>query len=158
MTKTGWALSIVALLIIIAAVILFILPGKTSAPTTTGQQATTTVPAENLVAQIPNTVVVSAPYINAKVSSPLTISGTARGWYFEASFPVEIRNASGTIIGQGPAQAQGDWMTSDFVPFVATISFPAQPKGSSGTIILRKDNPSGLPENDQSLSIPVTFN
>ncbi|MDB5225750.1 MAG: hypothetical protein JWL87_702 [Candidatus Adlerbacteria bacterium] len=157
MTKTGWALALVSLGIVIAALILFILPGKTNAPTTGTDQPATTTPAGNLVAQIPNTIVVSAPYINGEVSSPLTITGSARAWYFEASFPIEIRNASGTIIGQGPAQAQGDWMTSDFVPFVATLSFPAQPAGSPGTIILRKDNPSGLPQNDESLSLPVVF-
>ena len=88
----------------------------------------------------------------------LRVTGKARGgWYFEASFPVQIKNASGTVIAEGPAQAQGEWMTQDYVPFKITLSFPAQAAGSKGTVVLRNDNPSGLPENDKSLEIPVTF-
>lgn len=100
----------------------------------------------------------SEPMPGEKISSPLTIAGEARGgWYFEASFPYELLDANGTVIAQGPVAAQGEWMTQDFVPFSATITFPAQPAGSTGTLVLKKDNASGLPENDDSLTIPVTF-
>jgi hypothetical protein len=154
MTKTGWALAIGALLIIVAAIILFVLPGKTTAPTTGEPQATTT---PDIRPTLAGRVVVESVKNGDKVSSPLTVTGTARGWYFEASFPVELRNASGTIIAQGPATAQGDWMVDAFVPFSITLTFPAQATSSTGTLILRNDNPSGLPENDESLSIPVVF-
>jgi hypothetical protein len=103
-------------------------------------------------------ITVSSPTSNQKVTSPLTVTGSARGtWYFEASFPVELRNAQNQIIAQVPAQAQGEWMTENYVPFKATLTFPAQPAGSKGTLILRKDNPSGLPQHDASVSVPVTF-
>lgn len=92
------------------------------------------------------------------VASPLILSGRARGpWYFEASFPVEIRNAQNTIIAQHYAEAQSDWMTTDWVSFQATLTFPTQPAGSTGSIILRKDNPSGEPQNDASVTVPVVF-
>jgi hypothetical protein len=55
------------------------------------------------------------------------------------------------------AQAQGDWMTEDFVPFTATLTFPAQPAGSLGKIVLKRDNPSGEPQNDASIVVPVQF-
>ncbi len=101
---------------------------------------------------------VDAPLSGAKVSSPLTVMGSARGnWYFEASFPVILQDASGAVIAQKPAQAQGEWMTTDFVPFTVTLTFPTQPAGSHGTLILKKDNPSGLPQNDDSRQIPVSF-
>lgn len=90
------------------------------------------------------------------ITSPLTITGEAKGWYFEASFPIQIVDGSGKVIAQGPAQAQGDWMTSNFVPFKATLSF-AKPSTATGTLILRNDNPSGLPENQRELRIPVRF-
>ncbi|HAH04101.1 TPA: hypothetical protein DCL28_00895, partial [Candidatus Komeilibacteria bacterium] len=46
------------------------------------------------------------PRPNQKISSPLTISGRARGsWFFEASFPVKLTDASGQIISQGLAVA-----------------------------------------------------
>jgi hypothetical protein len=47
-------------------------------------------------------------------------------------------------------------MTTNFVPFTAVITFtPATT--ATGTIVLEKDNPSGLPANDNSLTIPITF-
>lgn len=91
------------------------------------------------------------------VSSPLTITGEARGpWYFEASFPVEIRDANGIVIGQSHAQAQGEWMTTEFVPFTSTVTFTA-PTTTLGFLVLKKDNPSGDPERDQAVIIPVRF-
>ena len=100
------------------------------------------------------------PRAGEAVSSPLTIRGEARGtWFFEASFPVTIVDWDGRIIGQGIAQARDDWMTEEFVPFEATLTFAADPEAysSRGAIILKKDNPSGLPANDDSVEIPVTI-
>ncbi|UPA22037.1 Gmad2 immunoglobulin-like domain-containing protein [Candidatus Peribacteria bacterium] len=100
---------------------------------------------------------ISAPHANATVTSPLTVTGQARGnWYFEASFPVRLLDGNGNEIAITPAQAQSDWMTEDFVPFVATLNFttPATP---TGTLVLEKDNPSGLSENAAEVRIPVAF-
>lgn len=100
---------------------------------------------------------VSMPLPNTKVTSPLTIKGSARGnWYFEASFPVELVDANGNQLTITPAQAQGDWMTTDFVPFSATLNW-ATSTTELGTLILHKDNPSGLPEHDAAVRIPVKF-
>jgi len=100
----------------------------------------------------------TAPLPNATVSSPLTITGEARGyWYFEASFPVVLVDWDGRIIAQGIATAKDEWMTEEFVPFEATLTFTADPNAYSnrGALILQKDNPSGLPEYDDALEIPV---
>lgn len=105
-------------------------------------------------------IVVDAPKPGAEISSPLKVTGKARGtWYFEASFPVQLTDASGKVIATVPAQAKGDWMTTEFVPFEATLTFSSLgvADGSKGTLILRKDNPSGLPEHDDSREIPVVF-
>ena len=100
---------------------------------------------------------VTVPLPNATVGSPLTIRGEARGnWYFEASFPVRLRDGNGKELAVAPAQAQGEWMTTEFVPFEVTLTFTA-PETETGTLILEKDNPSGLPEHDASISIPVRF-
>lgn len=94
---------------------------------------------------------------NQKVTSPLVIQGEARGnWYFEASFPVKLLDGNGKTIVQMPAQAKGEWMTSDFVPFAVTLTF-TKPSTATGTLILHNDNPSGNPENDRYISIPVQF-
>ncbi len=103
---------------------------------------------------------ISTPRPNQTISSPLTIAGEARGnWYFEASFPVVLTDWDGKIIAQGIAQAKSDWMTTDFVPFEATLTFTVDKNAYSnkGSLILRKDNPSGLPQNDDALEIPIVI-
>ena len=109
-----------------------------------------------------DTIRVNFPAKDEVVTSPLIVSGEARGtWYFEASFPVVLVDWDGKIIAQGQAQALKDWMTTDFVPFTASLTFvkPADsgPQSTRGALILKKDNPSGLPQNDASLEIPVKF-
>ncbi len=100
---------------------------------------------------------VDAPIVNATISSPLVVSGSARGaWYFEASFPVRLLDANGMELVSAPAQAQGDWMTENFVPFSVTLNF-IKPITKTGILILKNDNPSGLSENDKEVRIPVQF-
>ncbi len=48
-------------------------------------------------------------------------------------------------------------MTTNFVSFTATLTFPAQPANSQGTLKFKKDNPSGLPQNDQDFQVPIQF-
>ncbi len=101
---------------------------------------------------------VSYPISKDEIVSPLVIKGEAKGtWYFEASFPVVLTNWDGLIIAQGVAQAEGDWMTENFVPFTANLTFEKPSYGKNGFLILKKDNPSDLPQNDDSIEIPVNF-
>ncbi|MFC1678539.1 Gmad2 immunoglobulin-like domain-containing protein [Patescibacteria group bacterium] len=99
------------------------------------------------------------PRPNQKVTSPLTIKGQARGyWFFEGDFPIVLTNWDGLIIAEGYATADGEWMTEDFVAFEAELTFDASDElYKRGSLILQKDNPSGLPENDDALEIPVLF-
>ncbi|MCR4311728.1 MAG: Gmad2 immunoglobulin-like domain-containing protein [Candidatus Uhrbacteria bacterium] len=102
-------------------------------------------------------IIVTSPTSNQLITSPLTISGEAvGGWYFEASFPVKLLDADGNVVAQHYVMATDDWMTSDFVPFEGELEFTA-PATDTGTLVLMKDNPSGLPENDDSVEVPVTF-
>lgn len=104
-----------------------------------------------------NLIKISAPMPDEIVKSPLIISGVARGyWFFEASFPVNLVDDSGNEIASGIAQAEGNWMTAEFVPFKAELNFE-KPSAKSGKLILKKDNPSGLSQNDDELIIPVYF-
>jgi Immunoglobulin-like domain of bacterial spore germination len=101
-----------------------------------------------------NFVVVSEPVQDAKVKSPIKISGKAPGsWYFEGSFPVVVADQKGAKIGTGIAQAQGEWMTTELVPFSLSVDVGSY-KGVASVTLLR-DNPSGLPENDDSVSVMV---
>lgn len=104
-----------------------------------------------------NLIRITRPRPNNTVASPLIIEGEARGtWFFEASFPVYMLDANGNRLGAGHAEAQGEWMTTKFVPFLAVLEF-TQPATARGTLILKKDNPSGLPEHDDELRVPIRF-
>jgi len=105
-----------------------------------------------------NFIQITKPRPNETIQSPLEIKGEARGyWFFEADFPVKLLDENGELIAGGIAQAQGEWMTEDFVPFKAALEFGV-PKTDKGILILEKDNPSGLPENADELRVPVRFN
>jgi len=100
---------------------------------------------------------VSSPKENDLLVSPLHVRGEARGyWYFEASFPVKLLDSNGKELYVGPIQADGEWMTEDFVPFDSTVVF-TQPQTKTGVLVLQRDNPSGLPENEKEIQIPVRF-
>jgi hypothetical protein len=152
----GWWMFVSALLVVIIAgtVILVVIPSPTANaptnPSTSSGQATTS--------PLADTIVVDSPKQGAAVASLLTVTGKARGsYYFEASFPVKLKDANGNVIAQAPAQAQGDWMTSDFVPFTVTLTFTQPAPGTVGTLVLMNDNPSGDPAKQLELDIPVTF-
>lgn len=143
MKKTYIFISLGAL--ILTVIIIFALNKKTATKNTGN---------ENEKADL---IAIENPRPNQEISSPLLISGRARGyWYFEASFPVKLIDANGKQIAIIPAQAQGEWMTTEFVPFKANLIFPV-PSTKTGTLILQKDNPSGLQEHDDALIVPVIF-
>lgn len=125
-----------------------------------------TVPAD-VQAQIDakaDVIKVTAPAGMSVINNPLTITGEARGtWFFEASAPITLVDWDGKIIAEGAITADGEWMTTEFVPFTASLDFASpytegQPEFMKrGSLIFKKDNPSGLPENDDALEIPVLF-
>lgn len=104
-------------------------------------------------------IAVSNPTPGAVTGKSFTVTGQARGtWYFEASFPIEVRDARGNVIATSTgAPADGaDWMTEELVPFTSEITVPESFIGEA-VLVLMNDNPSGLPENARSMSIPFTI-
>jgi hypothetical protein len=109
------------------------------------------------VLPIDDKIILTSPTANSLIKSPLHLEGRARGnWYFEASFPVKLYDANGKLLASSAAQAKSNWMTTDFVFFSADLTFQS-PTTSTGTLVLEKDNPSGLPENAEERRIPVNF-
>lgn len=105
-----------------------------------------------------DSIAIISPIKNSEISSPLLVSGRARGnWFFEGSFPITLLDSYRNTIAEGHVTAQGEWMTNDLVRFVGNIQFNNYIKGSKGFLILKRDNPSGLPQNDQSVEIPIIF-
>lgn len=146
--------SIFIILMIVAAVVWlgFFQGGNSPAPTASLPDKITYNNSSNEL------IVVEAPLVGAVTGQEININGQARGtWFFEASFPIELLDKDGKILVQSYAQAQGEWMTENFVPFVAKLQVPASYTGPA-VIVLRKDNPSALPEYEASISFPITIN
>jgi hypothetical protein len=98
---------------------------------------------------------------DAAIKSPLTIGGTARGtWFFEASFPVQLFDANNKLIAKSTAQADGEWMTENFVPFTTEIGWSTTPETKTGYLLFKADDPSGgeNPERaGKEWKVPVRF-
>lgn len=106
-------------------------------------------------------VSVSTPIPGQIIQSPVIIRGEVPGyWFFEASFPIKLYNENNELIGTTTAQPEisGDetWMTEKLVNFKAELTFN-QATSTKGTLVLEKDNPSGLPENAGEFRVPVEF-
>jgi len=111
--------------------------------------------------RVEDQVTVTTPIDGQKITSPVLLSGEAfGGWYFEGVFPVAITDINGVTLGEGVAKTSADWaaaaLAGEKVPFTAKISFK---KGvaKQGYLVIKQDNPSGLPENEREMKIPVTF-
>jgi hypothetical protein len=125
--------------------------------------AATLTPTVQATALADDLMVIDSPLPGSTITSPLTVRGKARGnWFFEASFPVVLTDWDGRIIAETYAQAKGEWMTTDFVEFESTVTFtkpmgPGTDQPNRGFLILKKDNPSGLPEHDDAREMMVFF-
>jgi hypothetical protein len=150
-------LGLVILLTIIVAVLAYVLfttpapePGVPAGGNQNGQPATSTPQS------LDERVVVTTPASGATVDGTFTVSGEAPGpWYFEASFPIEVQDDDGNVLTTVVAQADGEWMTVEQVPFSVDVAIT----GYTGPamLVLKRDNPSGLPENDASVEVPIVI-
>lgn len=103
-------------------------------------------------------IFVTEPAPLTTVNFPLTIRGEARGtWYFEATFPVRVEDEDGNVLVESYATALSDWMTEEFVAFETELEFD-NPNTGNIFLVLEKSNPSGLPEQEDELRIPLRSN
>ncbi|MBP9758019.1 MAG: hypothetical protein KBD06_05445 [Candidatus Pacebacteria bacterium] len=161
--KIWMVVAIVLFLVILGMTyLLFALPPlETTTPvsTSTPQQPVTapvtTVPDPN--APLSERVIVTTPLPNTSVGATFVVKGNAPGnWFFEADFPIQVRDKDGNVIARTFASALGEWMTTEQVGFSSTIIVEGGYKGPA-TLILVKNNPSGLPEHDDAVEIPITI-
>ncbi|PIT88539.1 MAG: hypothetical protein COU29_02045 [Candidatus Magasanikbacteria bacterium CG10_big_fil_rev_8_21_14_0_10_36_32] len=118
-------------------------------------QPTTPMPSESC-GEIYATKLIK-PAFNEFLVSPLILEGIMPGdWYFEANAIAELYDANGLQIAVASLQAQEEWMTSNPVLFKGIIDFKI-PNTTTGTLVLKNDNPSDLPKNNKSESYPVKF-
>ena len=103
-------------------------------------------------------VVLFSPLPSSSVSRSFDVSGQAPGqWFFEAQFPIQVRDGRGNVIGRTTGHTDGDWMSEGVIPFAAHVELGVSYHGKA-TLVLLKDNLSGLPERDDSVSIPIVIN
>ena len=100
---------------------------------------------------------VTYPIPDQLITSPLTITGEARGaWFFEGNFSVSLLDSNKNVLALHYAKTNEEWMTEDFISFTSTIEFD-DPQTAAGFLILDKNNPSDIRELDAQLIIPVRF-
>lgn len=107
-------------------------------------------------------IIIDQPKPEESFSAPFAVTGKARGkWFFESSFPLKIVDEQAKVLGTGVAIAQSDALTENYVPFVGFMEFSPEEKPASGTkafLIFTNDNPSGMPENEISTTVPIIIN
>ncbi len=107
--------------------------------------------------QIAELIQIEKPLPNKDISSPLTIKGKARGyWFFEGSFPFKLEDANGNELVSGIIEAKDNWMTENFVAFEKEIVFNA-PDDERGYLVFNRSNASGKPEHDRVYRLPILF-
>lgn len=157
-----------SLFIIIALVAIIIIAGLIVA-TVMNKQAMETVPAENTIVVPPTNepqalvgttsaggqIIIDNLSVGQTIATPMTVTGIVKGWFFEGSFPVFMKDANGNQIGVGLASSSESWMTADPIPFSVTL--PDTTYTGPGTLVFTKDNPSGESQYDDSYVLPVVF-
>jgi len=106
--------------------------------------------------EIENEVNVSNPEIGSEITSPVTINGKATGdWFFEGQLQIQLIDNDGNIISSVPGKTNENWQTENLVSFEGSLEFTTDKE--KGKILIKKDNPSGLPKNADQIEIPVYF-
>ncbi len=156
--------TVIVLLLLVIAVLGWLLSTKSAEAPSTNEVAVpvnsnTEVPGN---VQTPPTakpplskqVQILSPKANESVGKKFTVTGKAPGnWFFEGSAPIQVRDSETSKIFQGVAKVSGDWMTTKLVPFSADIII--QGYSGNATLVFLRDNPSGMPENDDSVELPI---
>jgi len=84
---------------------------------------------------------VTTPVADARVTSPLTVSGIApANWYFENQFPVRLVDAQGEELAAGPATPRVNWTEPGDKEFDATLTFTVTTE-TPATLVLQEDMP-----------------
>lgn len=130
---------------------------STTQETPTPIQAITATPTiEVTPTPTPPEIILSEPFSGSAIQSPVMIKGTApKGWTFEAAITIIVEDAQRKKISGGSFPTKEIEGSDNLVSF--SISIPYSTKMTAGFVTVKNDNPSGLPENEKSFSIPVTF-
>ena len=102
------------------------------------------------------------PKPDAKVSSPIALSGEAPAyWFFEGGAPVEVRDENGKVLGKGTVRWKPAAATSGvavgMVPYAGKVKFK-KPKTETGSVVIGMEREtSGARKSPEEVGIWVTF-
>ncbi len=161
MSKRGWFIVVGILLLLVIGLVWLSFTTPAEAPVNSpqtppsAQTATTSVQAVAVASS--SRAVVTSPASGAKVAHTFTVSGSApNNWYFEAVFPIQVRDSNDDLIANAQARAQSDWTKPGMIAFTANVTIDAAYSGPA-TLIVLKDNPSGNPENSDEVTVPIVI-
>lgn len=156
------AIRLILALLVVTAIFFVVRDSDTGTPVITPVETELHLETGGEVASYVNAseddIVVRSPQPGQAIASPLIVEGEARGpWFFEANAGLVLVDWDGRIIAEKYIETLGEWMTIEKVPFRGEMEFETPAYGEGGTVIFRAANPSGLPEHDKSIEIPITF-
>jgi Immunoglobulin-like domain of bacterial spore germination len=97
-----------------------------------------------------STATITTPAPNARVTSPLTVSGRApAGWFFENQLPVQLLDAQGAVITQAPATPRINWTEPGDKDYDATLTFSVT-RETPATLVIMQDMPGEGQEPEQT--------
>lgn len=153
MTSFGKLLLTVLIVIVVGGAVFF-LNKKPSSP------ELITVPSSNIQPEIldnKDDLVSFSIAFGSNVSGKIEADGILKGGYFfEGNIPISILDANKNVLRITNGTATTDWMTAEPVSFNTTLDFTGLTAGPA-YIEIHNDNPSGLPENDKFILIPIVI-
>lgn len=106
---------------------------------------------------VEKSIKIETPKEGQTVGNTFTLEGEALGnWFFEGEFSYVVLGEDDKVLKEGSVKTDENWMTEDFVSFSEEISFDSS-DNETGTLALKKANPSGQPENAKEYSINLEF-
>jgi hypothetical protein len=119
-------------------------------------EATAPVPNDQVVSLVTmgswvELVDITTPGIDSGVSSPLTVVWTMPWyWFFEATAPIRVEDNDWVLLGESYVIATAPRMTESVIWFSGSTA-------TWGVLILKRNNASGMIENEGYVEIPVVF-
>jgi hypothetical protein len=161
------AFAVVAILVLVGAVIASSLQKNTTPGS--GEMNGELTPSDEMTQEIlPDVTIqpgpevtqveVVSPAANEVVTSPVMVDGIVPpGWMFEGQLTLRLLDDQQQLIVEAPGLEKypGSWQTGESIEFSGSLEFTTS--AATGTLVVAKANPSGLPENEDSFSVPVRF-
>ena len=153
----------IAMVLLVLALVFFFLQNQNKNSKNTNQEQNTTnntsdnqdgvKEKQSFLSQKGAKLILETPSDTNNVICPINI----KGWFFEATFPIQLIDENNEIVENTQATADGEWTADGFVEFSAKVY--CQVSDLSGyKLKFMADNAAGVLELDDSIIIELYFN